>query len=87
MTENNNQYIKNLDINEIFYDVLNIYPPKANSYPLEFDINSIKELFEFLLEFTTMLSKHFFGNNTGNVDLSKLSQNDFAKMYRFYLYF
>ncbi len=77
---NNNQDIKDLDINEIFNEVLNIYPPKPNSYPLEFEVNSLNELFEFLLQFTTMLSKHFFGNDGGTVDLSKLSQNDFAKI-------
>jgi hypothetical protein len=77
---NDNQDIKDLDINEIFNEVLNIYPLKPNSYPLEFDVNSLKELFEFLLQFTTMLSKHFFSNDSGIVDLSKLSQNDFAKI-------
>lgn len=76
----NNQDIKDLDINEIFNEVLNIYPPTPNSYPLEFEVNSLKELFEFLLQFTTMLCKHFYGNDSGNVDLSKLSQKDFEKV-------
>lgn len=72
--------VKDLDIDEIFYDVLNIYPPIPNSYPLEFELNSLKELFEFLLQFTTMLCKHFYGNDNGNVDLSTLSPDDFAKI-------
>jgi hypothetical protein len=75
-----NQNIKDLDINEIFNEVLNIYPPTPNSYPLEFELNSLKELFEFLLQFTTMLCKHFYGNDSGNVDLSKLSQKDLEKV-------
>lgn len=77
---NNNQNIKDLDINEIFNEVLNIYPLKPHSYPLEFDIDSLKELFEFLLQFTTMLCKHFYGDYDGIVDLSKLSVNDLQKI-------
>ena len=69
--------IKDLDINEIFNEVLNIYPPTPNSYPLEFEVNSLKELFEFLLQFTTMLCKHFYSNENGQVNLSLLSPTDF----------
>ena len=72
--------IKDLDIDEIFNDVINIYPVKPHSYPLEFEINSIKELFEFLLQFTTMLCKHFYGNASGTVNLSTLSTTDLQKI-------
>lgn len=68
------------DLDEIFYDVLNIYPPTANSYPIEFDLKSLREIFEFLLQFTTMLCKHFYGNDSGNVDLSKLSTTELDKI-------
>jgi hypothetical protein len=75
-----NQEIKDLDIDEIFNEVINIANLTPNSYPLEFEMNSLKELFEFLLQFTTMLCKHFYGNENNQVDLSKLSQNDFMKI-------
>jgi hypothetical protein len=76
----NNQEIKDLDIDEIFTEVINISNPTPNAYPLEFEINSLKELFEFLLQFTTMLCKHFYSDSEKKVDLSKLSPNDFIKI-------
>ena len=75
-----NQDVKDLDIDEIFNEVINIAQPKPNVYPLEFEINSLKELFEFLLQFTTMLCKHFYSDSENKVDLSKLSKNDFIKI-------
>ena len=52
-----------------------------NSYPLEFDeLESLKELFEFLLQFITMLCKFFYGDENGNVDLTKFTKNDFLKI-------
>jgi hypothetical protein len=72
--------IKDLDINEIFEEVISLHNPTPNSYPLEFEIDSLKELFEFLLQFVTMLCKYFYGNEIGQVDLSTLSQNDFIKI-------
>ena len=72
--------IKDLDIDEIFNDIINLENITPYIYPLEFDLNSIKELFEFLLQFTTMLCKHFYGNANGNVDLSTLNKDDFIKI-------
>jgi hypothetical protein len=66
-----------LDIDEIFNDVISIRNPQENAYPLGFELDSIKELFEFLLQFTTMLCKHFYGDANGQVDLSTLAPNDF----------
>ena len=67
-----------LDIDQIFEEVVSVSNPQPNSYPLGFELDSIKELFEFLLQFTTMLCKYFHGNTSGQVNLSTLSQNDFA---------
>lgn len=69
-----------LDIDEIFNEVISIRNPKPNSYPLGFELDSLKELFEFLLQFLTMLCKHFYGNNNGQVDLSSLNPSDFVNI-------
>ena len=72
--------IKHLNIDDIFNEVVNMANPLPNSYPLEFDINSITEIFEFLLQFITMLCKYFYGDERGVVDLTRLSKNDFLKI-------
>ena len=72
--------IKDLDIDEIFDEVISLHNPTPNAYPLEFEIDSLKELFEFLLQFVTMLCKYLYGDEKGQVDLSTLSQNDFIKI-------
>ena len=77
---NDMQNIKHLNINDIFNEVVNLANPLPNSYPLEFDINSITEIFEFLLQFITMLCKYFYGDTRGVVDLTQLSKNDFLKI-------
>jgi hypothetical protein len=41
---------------------------------------SLKELFEFLLQLITMLCKHFYGNDNGQVNLSLLSPADFQSI-------
>jgi hypothetical protein len=66
-----------LDIDQIFTEVLEIHKPAPNCYPLGFELDSLKELFEFLLQFTTMLCKHFYGDTNGQVNLSSLGVNDF----------
>ena len=77
---NDMQNIKHLNINDIFNEVVNLANPLPNSYPLEFDINSITEIFEFLLQLITMLCKYFYGDSRGVVDLTQLSKNDFLKI-------
>ena len=72
--------IKDLDIDEIFDEVISLNNPAPNAYPLEFNLDSLKELFEFLLQFVTMLCKYFYGDEKGQVDLSTLSQNDFINI-------
>lgn len=66
-----------LDIDEIFQQVISIENPTPNSYLIGFELDSIKELFEFLMSFTTKLCKHFFGNENDTVDLSSLSSEEF----------
>ena len=62
---------------DIFNDIINQQNLQANSYPLEFELDSLKELFEFLLQLVTMLCKHFYSNENGQVNLSLLSPTDF----------
>ena len=73
----NNQE-KDLDINEIFNEVTReSYPKEPNSYPLQFELESLKELFDFLLQFVTMLCKEFYGNEKGVVNLATLTPEQF----------
>jgi len=69
-----------ITINEIFRDIIAQKNPQANSYPLGFELDSLKELFEFLLQLITMLCKHFYGNDNGQVNLSLLSPADFQSI-------
>jgi len=68
-----------LDIQEIFYEVTSsISPKEPNSYPLKFEQSSFKEIFEFLLQFVTLLCKHFYGDEKGQVNLANMSPDQFA---------
>jgi hypothetical protein len=69
-----------ITIDKIFNDIINQQNPQANSYPLEFELDSLKELFEFLLQLVTMLCKHFYSNENGQVNLSLLSPTDFQSI-------
>jgi hypothetical protein len=71
---------KDLDIDEIFNEVINKKTLEPKSYPLEFEVDSLKELFEFLLQFVTMLCKHFYGDINNQVNLNTLTENDFKKI-------
>ena len=64
---------KDVDIYEIFNEVIKTSPKEPNTYPLQFEVDSLKELFEFLLQFVTMLCKHFYGDDQGKVNLGLLS--------------
>ena len=66
-----------LDIEEIFNKVTANSPKEPNSYPLQFEMNSLKEVFEFLLQFVTMLCKEFYGDENGQVDLASMSPEQF----------
>ena len=74
---NYNYEEKDVDIDEIFNEVISTSPKEPNSYPLQFELESLKELFEFLLQFVTMLCKEFYGDTQGQVDLSSLSTEQF----------
>jgi len=69
-----------ITIDEIFNDIISQPNPQANSYPLGFELDSLKELFEFLLQLVTMLCKHFYSNENGQVNLSLLSPTDFQSI-------
>ena len=66
-----------LDIEEIFNKVILSSPKEPNTFPLQFELSSLKEIFEFLLQFVTMICKTFYSDDNGQVDLSKMSQADF----------
>ena len=69
-----NRQEKDLDINEIFNEVTSSSIPKEpNSYPLQFELDSLKELFEFLLQFVTMLCKEFYSDDNGQVNLGNMT--------------
>jgi hypothetical protein len=69
-----------ITIDEIFQVIINQMDPKPNSYPLGFELDNIKELFEFLLQLFTMLCKHFYSNENGQVILDTLSPADFKNI-------
>jgi len=68
---------KEVDINQIFNEVTKTSPQAPNTYPLQFELNSLKELFEFLLQFVTMLCKEFYADNKGVVNLALLTPEQF----------
>jgi len=68
---------KEVDINQIFNEVTKTSPQAPNTYPLQFELNSLKELFEFLLQFVTMLCKEFYADAKGVVNLALLTPEQF----------
>ena len=66
-----------LDIEEIFNEVTKNSPREPNTFPLQFEMSSLKEVFEFLLQFVTMLCKQFYGNDKGQVDLANMTPEQF----------
>jgi len=74
---NNTTQETELDIQEIFDEVTKSSPGTPNSFPLQFELPSLKELFEFLLQFVTMLCKTFYSNDKGQVDLSSMTPEQF----------
>jgi hypothetical protein len=68
---------KDVDIYEIFNEVVKSSPKEPNSYPLQFELDSLKELFEFLLQFVTMLCKEFYADEKGQVNLANLTTDQF----------
>ena len=74
---------KDVDIDEIFNEVVKSSPKEPNSYPLRFELESLKELFEFLLQFVTMLCKEFYGDEKGQVNLATLTTDQFNLIDRY----
>jgi hypothetical protein len=73
---NNNEEI-DLDIQEIFNEVTKSFPKEPNSIPLQFELESLKEVFEFLLQFVTLLCKEFYSDDKGQVNLGTMNQEEF----------
>lgn len=67
-----------LDIQEIFNEVTANSPKEPNTYPLHFEMSSLKEIFEFLLQFVTMLCKEFYGDANGQVNLAQMTPEQFV---------
>jgi hypothetical protein len=67
-----------LDIQEIFNEVTANSPKEPNTYPLHFEMSSLKEIFEFLLQFVTMLCKEFYGDANGQVNLAQMTPDQFV---------
>ena len=72
-----------LDIQEIFNEVTANSPKEPNSSPLHFEMSSLKEIFEFLLQFVTMLCKEFYGDDKGQVNLANLTTDQFNLIDRY----
>ena len=68
---------KDLDILEIFNEVTKSSPKEPNSFPLEFELESLKQVFEFLLQFVTMLCKEFYSDDKGQVNLGAMNPQQF----------
>jgi hypothetical protein len=77
---NNNYEEKDLDINEIFNEVINKKTLEPKSYPLEIKVDTLKELFEFLLQFLTMLFKHFHADSNEKVNLDNIRETDIKRI-------
>ena len=80
---NYNYEEKDVDIYEIFNEVVKTSPKEPNTYPLHFEVDSLKELFEFLLQFVTMLCKEFYGDEKGTVNLANLTTDQFNLIDRY----
>ena len=61
---------KDLSIEEIFNEVINKPTLEPRSYPLEFEVDSLKELFEFLLQDKARIVKVTLSENTDTVGVS-----------------
>ena len=70
-----------MDIEELFEAILSKPAEPPKSIDLSF-VNEIelKDLFEFLLQFFTEISKTFFSNENNTVDLEKLSELDLKRI-------
>ena len=74
---NNNDEI-DLDIQEIFNEVTKSSPRPPNSFPLQFELETLKEVFEFLLQFVTLLCKEFYCDDKGQVNLGDMNPEQFT---------
>lgn len=74
---------KDVDIFEIFEEVTKSHPEQPNHFPLKFELGSLKALFEFLLQFVTMLCTKKYGNDTGHVNLAAMNPSEFEMVNKY----
>mgnify|MGYP001231627225 CR=1 FL=1 len=65
-----------VELEEVIISIFTNPPGETNSYPISFDTNNLKQLFESLLIIFTNGMKILFGNQNGVVELGNLSEND-----------
>lgn len=71
----------NISQDDLFSRVIAGNRPKpAKSIPFALDSATLKELFEFLLEFFTDLCKYYHGDEKGQVDIGTISPADFQQL-------
>ena len=73
---NNNEEI-DLDIQEIFNEITKYSPREPNAFPLQFELDSLAHMFEFLLQFVTLLCKKFYSDDKGQVNLGAMNPEQF----------
>ena len=68
-----------IDIDNLFRKVISKNKPSPpKTYAISLEDAELKELFEFLLEFMTMICKYYYSDNQGKVNLDKMSADDFT---------
>lgn len=69
--------INEVDLDELFENVVSFGIQPENRFPLHFEGIDIKEKFEFLLEFVTKLCKYFYSDKDGKVNLIEMNPEQF----------
>jgi hypothetical protein len=72
-----------VDINQLFNKVTESDPKQPQTFAITLEDSKLTELFEFLLEFFTMLCKHFYGDSQGQVNLQMLTPIDLLKINKY----
>ena len=67
-----------IDIDALFRKVISKNKPEPpKTFQVCLDEAELKELFEFLLDFMTMLCKYYYADDNGIVNLNQMSLDDF----------
>ena len=65
-----------IELEDLVINVFSHPPGEPNSHYISFDTNNLKQLFESLLIIFTNGMKLLFGNQSGVVELDKLTEED-----------